>query len=210
MEGQKIKFPTVLRKAATDFRRKNLSAEMAPIDDRGHAYARSRLDILLSVCVCEVGIADASMKWAEHPNLRKRPSAPSKGRGPVQRAIRRAFAASGAEVLSSSAIYEWTHPRRRLRRKKLPYGIYWRTLQALRAMCEPTRVCRRMARGCGVCATAWVLKLPRCFPALMVNKNHEQCQGSTRIVSLSVYHRHRLADLVALLWIWRMATNQCN
>jgi hypothetical protein len=34
-----------------------------------------------------VGRAHASMKWAEHPNLRKRPSAPSKGRGPVQRAI---------------------------------------------------------------------------------------------------------------------------
>jgi hypothetical protein len=52
--------------------------------------------------------------------------------------IRRAFIASGAEVLSSSAIYEWTHARRRLgRRKTLPDGIYWGTLQALRVMCEP-------------------------------------------------------------------------
>jgi hypothetical protein len=52
--------------------------------------------------------------------------------------IRRAFIASGAEVLSSSAIYEWTHTRRRLgRRKTLPDGIYWRTLQALRVMCDP-------------------------------------------------------------------------
>ena len=24
-----------------------------------------------------------------------------------------------------------------MRRKKLPYGIYWGTLQTLRAMCEP-------------------------------------------------------------------------
>ena len=30
---------------------------MAPIIDRGHVYARSRLDILLSVCVCEVGFS---------------------------------------------------------------------------------------------------------------------------------------------------------
>jgi hypothetical protein len=77
------------------------------------------------------------VKWEHHRNLRNRPLAPAKNRGRVQVGIRRAFIASGAEVLSSSAIYEWTHPRRRLRRKKLPYGIYWSTLQALRAMCEP-------------------------------------------------------------------------
>ena len=40
---------------SNNFRRKNLSADMAPIDYRGHVYARSRLDTLLSVCVCEVG-----------------------------------------------------------------------------------------------------------------------------------------------------------
>jgi len=79
--------------------------------------------------------AYASMKWAEHPNLRKRPRAPSKGRGPVQRAIRRAFAPSGTEALTSSAIYDWAHIRRRRgRRKSMPFGIYSRTL---RTMCEP-------------------------------------------------------------------------
>jgi hypothetical protein len=52
--------------------------------------------------------------------------------------IRRAFLASGAEVLSSSAIYDWTHSRRRCgRRKTLPTGIYWGTLQVLRTMCDP-------------------------------------------------------------------------
>ena len=77
--------------------------------------------------------ARAPMKWPHHPNLRKRPPTPSKGRGPVQVRIRRAFIASGAEVLSSTQIYDWTHSRRRqMRRKKLPYGIYWGTLQALR------------------------------------------------------------------------------
>ena len=78
------------------------------------------------------------MKWAEHPNLRKRPSAPSKGRGPVQRAIRRAFAASDTEVLTSSSIYDWAYVcRRRGRRKSMPFGVYSRTLRTLRTMCEP-------------------------------------------------------------------------
>ncbi len=78
------------------------------------------------------------MKWKDHPNLRKRPRAPSKGRGPVQRAIRRAFAASGTEALTSSAIYDWAHIRRRRgRRKSMSFGIYSRTLRTLRAMCDP-------------------------------------------------------------------------
>jgi hypothetical protein len=56
-------------------------------------------------------------------DLRKRPRAPSKGRGPVQRAIRRAFAASGADALTSSAIYDWAHVRRRLGRcKSMPFS----------------------------------------------------------------------------------------
>src|SRR5262249_13481918 len=41
------------------------------------------------------------MKWAHHPNLRKRPHTPAKGRGSVKRATRRAFAASGTEALTS-------------------------------------------------------------------------------------------------------------
>src|SRR5262249_49116452 len=77
-------------------------------------------------------------KWPHHPNLRKKPHAPSKGRGPVQRAIRRAFMASGAEVLNSTDIYDWAHGRRRFgRRKSMPFGVYSRTLRTLRAMCEP-------------------------------------------------------------------------
>jgi hypothetical protein len=46
--------------------------------------------------------------------------------------------ASGAEVLTSSAIYDWTHARRRrVRRKSMPFGIYSRTFRTLRMMCEP-------------------------------------------------------------------------
>ena len=78
------------------------------------------------------------MKWAGHRNLRRRPPAPSKGRGPVQVRIRRAFTASGAEALTSTQIYDWAHVRRRLGRcKTLPDGIYSRTLRTLRTMCEP-------------------------------------------------------------------------
>jgi hypothetical protein len=93
------------------------------------------------------------MKWAEHPNLRKRPPTPSKGRGPVQRAIRRAFAASGTEALTSSAIYDWAHIRRRRgRRKSMPFGVYSRTLRTLERCVSRLRACRRMVRGCGACA----------------------------------------------------------
>src|SRR5262245_60612022 len=74
-------------------------------------------------------------KWPHQPNLRKKPHAPSKGRGPVQRAIRRVFMASGAEVLNSTEIYDWAHGRRRFgRRKSMPFGVYSRTLRTLRAM----------------------------------------------------------------------------
>jgi hypothetical protein len=48
---------------------------------------------------------------------------------------RQSSAAHGADALTSSAIYDWTHVRRRLgRRKSMPFGIYSRTL---RTMCDP-------------------------------------------------------------------------
>jgi hypothetical protein len=98
--------------------------------------------------------ADAPMKWPHHPNLRKKPPALSKGRGPVQVRIRRAFIASGTEVLSSSAIYDWTHARRRRgRRKSMPYGIYSQTLRTLRTMCDP------VARGSIVSGRPWLWRL---------------------------------------------------
>jgi hypothetical protein len=75
-----------------------------------------------------------SMKWKRLRNLRKKPLAPAAGRG----AIRRAFIASGAEALSSSAIYDWAYVRRRLGRyKALPAGIYSQALRTLRTMCDP-------------------------------------------------------------------------
>jgi hypothetical protein len=85
------------------------------------------------------------MKWDGYPNLRMRPPAPAEGRGRIQIRIRRAFTASGAEALTSSQIYDWTHVRRRQRDKTLPAGTYSRTTRTLRAMCEP--VGRGTSRG---------------------------------------------------------------
>jgi hypothetical protein len=48
----------------------------------------------------------ATEKWPGHPNLRLRPHARNKGRGRLQRQIRRAFIAHGDEV-SASDIYRW-------------------------------------------------------------------------------------------------------
>src|SRR5215468_3451913 len=75
--------------------------------------ARIRKTVAFAKSVKEAQYARHIMtKWPHHPNLRKKPHAPSKGRGPVQRAIRRAFMASGAEVLNSTEIYDWAHGRR--------------------------------------------------------------------------------------------------
>jgi len=76
------------------------------------------------------------MKWDGYPNLRKRPPTPAKARGSIQRAIRRAFAATSASALTSTQIYDWAHVRRRLgRRKSMPFGVYSRTLRTLKVMC---------------------------------------------------------------------------
>jgi hypothetical protein len=53
--GLPAPYPRAIRaQGSNNFRRKNFSADMATIDDRSHVYARSRLDTLLSVCVCVV------------------------------------------------------------------------------------------------------------------------------------------------------------
>src|SRR5262249_11779831 len=83
-------------------------------------------------------VRHAMTKWPHHPNLRKKPHAPSKGRGPVQRAIRRVFMASGAGVLTSTEIYDWAHGRRRFgRRKSWPCGACARPGQPRGELWEP-------------------------------------------------------------------------
>jgi hypothetical protein len=102
--------------------------ERCLMDDKGNS--------MLDRSCCEI----TPMKWDGHPNLRKRPRTPAKGRGAVQRAIKRAFAATSASALTSTQIYDWAHVRRRLgRRKSMPFGVYSRTLRTLRAMCDPVK-----------------------------------------------------------------------
>ena len=61
-----------------------------------------------------IGMAPQSnapvQKWLGHPNLRLRRHAPNKGRGRLQRQIRRAFIAHGNEA-SASDIYRWCKRR---------------------------------------------------------------------------------------------------
>jgi hypothetical protein len=85
------------------------------------------------------------MGWENYRNLRRRPPTPAKGCGSIQRAIRRAFTASGTEALTSSQVYDWAYVRRRLDCcKTLPAGVYSRALRTLRTMCDP------IARGSGI------------------------------------------------------------
>jgi hypothetical protein len=138
---------------AGDERRDDKRPDRRPMSDgrRGgdHEHFPRPSDALITACAVlgystfrctppSPYLRHAMTKWPHHPNLRKKPHAPSKGRGPVQRAIRRVFMASGAEVLNSTEIYDWAHGRRRFgRRKSMPFGVYSRTLRTLRAMCEP-------------------------------------------------------------------------
>jgi hypothetical protein len=50
--------------------------------------------------------ANARAGWRNYRNLRARPLAPNKGRGRLQRAIRRCFIAFGPDV-SGSRLYDW-------------------------------------------------------------------------------------------------------
>ena len=52
------------------------------------------------------------MKWNSYPNLRLRPHSPNKGRGRLQRQIKRAFVVRGP-VVSSSTVYDWSYARGR-------------------------------------------------------------------------------------------------
>jgi hypothetical protein len=56
--------------------------------------------------------ATPTNKWSGCPNLQRRPHAPAKGRGRIQRQIARAFMAHG-EIVSSSDIYRWCRGRQR-------------------------------------------------------------------------------------------------
>jgi hypothetical protein len=69
------------------------------------------------------------MKWPRHPNLRRRPHSPNKGRGRLQLQVRRVFAACGP-VVSSSQVYDWCFAHKRKVSQLRRHGV-WRILQAV-------------------------------------------------------------------------------
>jgi hypothetical protein len=66
------------------------------------------------------------MKWDGYPNLRLRPHSPHKGRGRLQRQVRRAFVVCGP-VVSSSAVYDWSYARGRRLTQRHRHSV-WRIL----------------------------------------------------------------------------------
>ena len=68
-----------------------------------------------------------------------RPPQPSLNNGPVQRRVRRAFAAAGRSVLSTTQIVDWSHPR--------PGTNRHHARRSVRRVCE--RYCERVGRGAG-------------------------------------------------------------
>ena len=74
--------------------------------------------------------------WAAYPNLRLRPAAPSKNRGPVQVAVRRCLDIHGG-VASSTQLYDFAHVRRRLRGQRLNQFMRWTVIRAVRRIADP-------------------------------------------------------------------------
>jgi hypothetical protein len=66
------------------------------------------------------------MSWDLYPNLRRRPHAPNKGRGRLQRQIRRVFLIGGP-LVSSSQIYDLCFTQRR-KATTLKRYMVWRIL----------------------------------------------------------------------------------
>jgi hypothetical protein len=98
---------------------------------------------------CTLGnTPQARSKWPNSPNLRLRPHSPAKGRGRVQRQVRRAFVVNGP-VVSSSTVYDWTHARLR---QGLGCGYRWAVRRILREIAE------RVGRA-GTIGRPWLWRL---------------------------------------------------
>jgi hypothetical protein len=117
------------------------------------------------------------MKWADHRNLRLRPSKPALGRGRLQVQVRRAFITADAPALSVSEIYDWCYARRRLLLgKPLTTRHRYSVWRILVTIADPIERVPPHGAWLWRCVTAWVLKLPPCFPAIARNKIREQYQ----------------------------------
>jgi hypothetical protein len=77
------------------------------------------------------------MKWEHHPNLRRRPHAPAKGRGRLQVQIRGTWIAAGKPVVSASVFYSWCYARRQIRGEAISRGLRYSVQRFLKTVAEP-------------------------------------------------------------------------
>jgi hypothetical protein len=87
-----------------------------------------------SASASDEGAASPSRQSAKLRNLLRRPPAPAKDRGRLQRQIRRAFLVHGP-VVSSSVVYDWAFARRPQQRCSQLHR--WSVVRILREIAEP-------------------------------------------------------------------------
>ena len=83
--------------------------------------------------VFETALRAPPQGWSAYPNLHRRPHAPNKGRGRLQRQIARAFIVHG-DVVSATDIYCWC---RRWRSSRFGMPERWSIVRILRQIAEP-------------------------------------------------------------------------
>jgi hypothetical protein len=93
-------------------------------------------------------------QWAKHPNLRLRPAAPARGKGRLQRQIKRAAIASGSREISSTVFYDWCFHRLRMRGERISQRHRHSVWRVLKTIAEP--VGRTGSHG----AILWRLRAP--------------------------------------------------
>jgi hypothetical protein len=81
---------------------------------------------------------DAPQGWAAYPGLRfPGHTAGSRGRGRIQLAVKRAFAAAGTSTLTTSDVFDYALARHREDQWRRWHR--WSVVRVLRAMCDPGR-----------------------------------------------------------------------
>jgi hypothetical protein len=74
------------------------------------------------------------VKWEHFPNLAHRPHAPAKGRGRLQRQVRRVILIFGPEF-TSRELYAWAYPRKKGR--ELSSWDRWKVKRLCAEYCDP-------------------------------------------------------------------------
>jgi hypothetical protein len=75
-----------------------------------------------------------AMTWNDFPNLAHRPHAPAKGRGRLQRQVRRVLIVHGPQF-TSRELYAWAYPRRKGR--ELSSWDRWKAKRLCAQYCDP-------------------------------------------------------------------------